>query len=397
MENKFDTENFTVIEDNRLRLITPTRITAVSNHAWTKDNLWLRSRVETLDGRTVSQGFGKFFNLGMGTESIKCDIVDIVNAIEKNDAIATVKYDGSLLIFSWYNDQQIIRTRGSMTYKHLDNGYEIDTIFRKKYPKLFERRPNGNNYDTWSLLCEWITPNNCIVLKYPEPALVLVGAVWHGGTGVNTYDGITKFPMTYAPMSRLKEIAEDLQLPLVESFKLDTAGWNRIQENLSKDNAIEGYVIRINGEQTLIKVKNEPYLTKHRLKSNLTTELLIDMWLQHGQPDYKTFTQLFIETYDEEICAWAIGAISSLFDGVKQLYEIIRVIDTKVSEAHAISMSRKDFAISMQSQYGQTRKFSYAMKAWEGKYDKNCIKGILLQTTRQHELGMFTKIAEEDI
>ena len=379
LQMNFDTTNFNVSEQNGLRLITPTRETAVSNYVWTSDNLWLRSRIETLDGKTVSQGFGKFFNLGMGPIFLQTTVEHIADAITKQDVIATVKLDGSLLIRSVHEGKVMFRTRGSFGYDHLDNGWEVDQIFKQKYPKLFDPERG----EELSLLFEWTTPNNPIVMKYSEPDLTLVGVVDHA-------------IMKYCSMRVLEAMAKELGVPLVEWYPLDSKGLEDLMTRLTTEQRIEGWVVRIDNEQILVKIKCDPYLAKHRLKSNMTSDLLADLWFTQGRPNFQTFIKSFEEQYDEETAMWALPVISKLFDGVKTLDAIVTVIEEKVRDANKKGLSRKDFAISMLSQYGQTKKFSLAMNLWTGKTDNaELLKGILLQNTKQFELGMFKTMASE--
>lgn len=63
-----DPEHFLIREQDGLRLITPKSSAAFDDQIWNPNNLQFRSRVETLDGETVSQGFKKFMNLGQGPE-----------------------------------------------------------------------------------------------------------------------------------------------------------------------------------------------------------------------------------------------------------------------------------------------------------------------------------------
>lgn len=371
-----NTEDFNIQEFNEFRLITPTRVTAVSNSAWTKDNLWLRSRMETLDEKIVSQGFGKFFNLGMGPESLKIELSDVESAIRNNDAVASIKEDGSLLIRSVYDSRLILRTRGSLGYEHLENGYEINSIFKLKYPDVFDIDLFGH----LSILFEWVTPNNVIVLRYKEPELRLVGAVNHE-------------TMTYVKFQELEKISSVLGVPIVKYFTLDINGYQEMLKELETNKYIEGYVIRIHDEQTLVKIKCSSYLTKHRLKSNLTSDVLIDLWFQYNQPQYQEFLKIFSEIYDEEICMWALPVISSLFDGINEFKKIYNHMLHKINETK--SLSRKDFAILMQSQYGHTKKFGLIMNLWSGKIgevNRELIKHIVLQNTKQIEMSMFSTI-----
>jgi len=376
----FDTTNFNVSEQNGLRLITPTRETAVSNYAWKTDNLWFRSRVETLDGKTVSQGFGKFWNLGMGTQGFITTVADIVQAITKNDAVATIKMDGSLLIRSVHEGKIMLRTRGSFGYEHLDNGWEVDQIFKQKYPRLWDI----SLFNGLSLLTEWTTPNNPIVLKYPEPELTLVGAVNHS-------------TMTYLTLSELKIVSDAVGIPLVEWYKLDSRGLEDLMTRVTTEQRIEGWVVRIDNEQTLVKIKCDSYLARHRLKSNLTTDTLAEIWFQQGCPSYVQFVKNMTEQYDEETVAWMLPVVSLLIDGTKVLQNIVTVIEDKVRVAKEQNTSRKDFALARLSEYGQTKKFSLAMNLFSGKTDNTeLLKGILLQNTRQTERGMFSRMEQSE-
>lgn len=226
-----DLEAFEYWPQDDLRLIVPKQGKAgLGNGPWKdRDSLKFRSRVETADGRTVSQGFKKFFNLGTGPEWMQIGAEDVLKAIERRDAIATLKLDGSLLIRSIYRGKVMLRTRGSFTYEHLDNAAEMD-LFEDLYPRLFDPAL----YPEVSLLLEWVSPNNVIVLKYPEAKLTLIGGVYHRN-------------LEYLEVRHLEAAARTLEVPVVESFKLDEKGWDALQTALATDNEIEGYVIRLNG------------------------------------------------------------------------------------------------------------------------------------------------------
>ena len=338
-------ENFLVCEQDNLRLIIPTRVTAISNSAWNKDNLWLRSRVETLDGKTVSQGFSKFWNIGTGTEGFVITAADIAQAITNDDAIATIKLDGSLLIRSVHEGKIILRTRGSFGYEHLDNAWEIDKIFKQKYPRLWDVTFCPNS----SLLFEWTTPNNQIVIKYQEPELTLIGAVQH-------------WDMKYTTIEGLDVISNILQIPLVQWYKLDSQGFHNLMQKLAIEKNIEGWVVRINNEQTLVKIKCDHYLALHRLKSNLTINTMLDLWFEQGCPEYVQFVKNMEEQYDEETVVWMMPVISALMDAVKILNSIVTEIKNRVQTALQNQSSRKDFALAMLKQYGKSKKFALAME-----------------------------------
>jgi hypothetical protein len=214
--------------------------------------------------------------------------------------------------------------------------------------------------------------------------MILVGAVAHK-------------EMRYLKLNELKALSNKLEVPLVEHFPLTTNGWQELYARLSELKNVEGYVIRLKDEQTLVKVKCPDYLTKHAIKSHLRTEHLIDMWFQNNQPDYNGFTKLFRETYDEEICMWALPVISTMFDGIKELNGIVNHIKKKVETVKAGNTVRKEVALIGLHNYGKTKKFSLYMHLWLGDKDINeLLKGILLQNTKQIELGMFKKYKPEE-
>lgn len=373
---KLDPEKFQIVERDGLRLIQPQRGTmSLGNAQWTKETIMLRSRVETLGGETVSQGYKKFFNLSSGPLDLQVTPEAILKAIKVRDAIATLKLDGSLLIRSVYRGSLMFRTRGSFDYRFLDNADEME-VFRAKYPAIFDTRV----FEGYSLLFEWTSPRNVIVLKYAEPELTLIGAIAH------TPD------LWYVPIASggLQSISDIIGVPLVTHFDLDEAGWDKLQLKLKDDPMIEGYVIRLHREQTLVKVKCEPYLTKHGLKSTLSREKLVDMWLQQGKPGYNEFKNNFLTSFDEETLLWAIGAISSLFDGVTTLNAILVHMKGKAAERQG--WLRKDAAVEGIGEYGQTKRFSAYMNYWEGKAPSDeLIKSILLQNTKQVEFNMFSE------
>lgn len=131
-------EYFRVTEQDKLRLILPKHSAAVSNEAWTPDNVWLRSRVELVkNDDTVSQGFGKFFNLGQGPDGLRVDAQDIVDAIRAGErVVATHKYDGSCLIRSVYDGKVMFRTRGSLMYTFHEKAEDEIALFCERYPLL---------------------------------------------------------------------------------------------------------------------------------------------------------------------------------------------------------------------------------------------------------------------
>ena len=165
-----DPEHFLIREQDGLRLITPKSSAAFDDQIWNPDNLHFRSRVESLDGETVSQGFKKFMNLGQGPDGVRVDTAAVVAACARGDAVATLKIDGSLIVRSVYQGRIILRTRGSFGYEHQDNAFEIEKC-AQRYPRLLDPSYRTDS----SLLLEWVSPTNVIIFKYDQAELVLDG------------------------------------------------------------------------------------------------------------------------------------------------------------------------------------------------------------------------------
>ncbi len=355
---QLDTEQFRVAEKDGLRLINPQYSSAGSNDTWTRENLWLRSRVESVkNGDTVSQGFGKFFNLGQGPDELRIDAETILTAIRSNQrVVATLKYDGSCLIRSVYNGEVMFRTRGSLAYTYHDGAQAEMDAFVKKYPKLLDSTWRS----TQSLLFEWLTPDFQIVIKYDEADLRLLAAVDHGHRHFSH--------LRYLTIEELTPISEECNIPLIEHRVIDSVkDWHHFYREVVDHKEIEGYVLRLNNEQDLVKIKATPYLTKHGVKSNLSFKSMVEFWLQHGQEGiYHSILGQLEKLYDEEVVMWALPFVDNLFVAVEawtETREAVRML--AVNRQH---WSRKDFAVSMQEHFADDRaKFALAMQFWQGK------------------------------
>jgi T4 RnlA family RNA ligase len=345
-------ESFRVNEKDGLRLINPEHSAAASNETWTRENLWLRSRVESVkSGDTVSQGFGKFFNLGQGPDGLRIDVEDIVQAIRNGEpVVATLKHDGSCLIRSVHDGKAMFRTRGSFTYAYHDLAEEEMAKFVDHYPKLLD--------PTWeptrSLLFEWMTPDFQIVIKYDEADLSLLGAVDHG-------------QMRYLTIEELTPIANEGGMGLTQNFTIRSMQeWTTFYSSILDDQEIEGYVLRMNNEQDLVKIKSIPYITKHGIKSNLSFKNMIEFWLQHGkETTYGGIIGEIEKLYDEEIVMWALPFVENLFEAVEAWRSAFVNIEAYANERS--HWARKDFAIEAQKHFSEDRShFSIAMQVWQG-------------------------------
>jgi hypothetical protein len=292
--------------------------------AWDDDNARFRSCiVRKSDNFVVSQGFAKFTNFGERPDFQPWDNSWKIEARHK--------IDGSLLIVSKYKGELIIRTRGTVDARQLDNGHEIDLLI-KKYPKAFD---NHLLYvEHYTLLYEWTTPTNIIVLReHDEPTLTLVGVV-------DNIDSV------YYSQRALDLFAKDLSVNRPEKYEynsveeciLDVAAWS----------GKEGVVLYSPDGQTLKKIKADEYCELHKLATGIKgIKQVLDVFLASPKfVEEKEFYNYISTTLDFEIaekCKDFIGEVTEAYgkfihsvNTVERAMEYISKLDSRKKQAMAI-------------------------------------------------------------
>ena len=249
---------------------------------WTTDNEMFRSIIiRKSDNHIVSRGFDKFYNLGEKPESQQ----DLINS---HSIDYLEKKDGSLLIWSSHNGELLHRTRGTVNAEIMPNGSDI-AFLREKYPKIKEWITNHSEY---SLLTEWLTPNNIIVISgYTEPELCLLGLI-HNQTGV-----LTKY-------EDLPIVSEQIGVPLVPKYQYSTI--KECVEDVKAWKGKEGVVVYCHssdGKTTPIKIKSDWYLKLHRIASGIVgIDNVIDIFLESPKyTKYEDFYRYVEKTLDYEV------------------------------------------------------------------------------------------------
>lgn len=141
-------------------------------HVWEDHELHLRSLLCKPDGTIVSSGFPKFMNYG---ERPDLDVMT-ANLIENGVVYYPTKMDGSLIIrdvLTGEDGEKFVhfRTRGS---HDLGDFYgPVMTIVREKYLELL----NPERSCGVSMLFEYTSPTNRIIIKYSDAELTLLGGM----------------------------------------------------------------------------------------------------------------------------------------------------------------------------------------------------------------------------
>lgn len=293
-----------VIAGDECVLVSPKGMSVV----WDDNNKHFRSSVwRKSDMHPVSLGFKKFTNLG---EQPAFEPMD-----DYMDLEFVRKIDGSLLIVSKYKGELIVRTRGTIDASQLENGHEIEFL-KNKYPDAFDNF--WLDSEKFSLLFEWTTPTNRIVLKESEePTLWLIGIVGHDAHSfMGEYE-----PYYYFTQKDLDIQANFLGVSRPEVYTLNL---QNVADYLKDETSIEGVVIYADGGQILKKVKTPRYLYMHRVFTGIkTVDHLFDIFAEYGCPKREEFEKMLAANFDWEL-------VTTLKDLLDQLYVKSKRIADKV-------------------------------------------------------------------
>lgn len=359
--NQINREQFTfkdgLVGDYKVFLINPNH----NGTGFNQGNKFLRSSLWTEHGELISASFPKFMNMGQ-------DEVNFPSPIELIGTQILDKLDGSTLIFSIFKGNLIIRTRGCLTPEiTLANGNEIE-LFRNKYIELFnylnEYIKNTLTMD-FSIICEWVSPNNQIVIKYNEPELYLTGIIVHENYSLTTQVYLDFF----ADKVRLKR-------PQYHTF---TSLFNLCETVKAWPGNMEGVCLYYNYGQSICKVKGEDYLRRHFFKSNLSFNNLIDLFFEYKCPDFEGFKSKIIENFDYECMRISE---SYLFD-LTELYKkvISKIVDLNLLINNTIHLNQKSFALLILKDYTSYSPYLFTLKKCGVLSDKEK-KRLLLEMVK---------------
>jgi hypothetical protein len=325
---------------------------------WTQETKILRSVVyRKSDFYPVSLSFPKFCNWGE-----KPEVFPVPSSLDNCTVVE--KLDGSLLIVSKYKGQYILRTRGTIDAHNLTNGFELNQFEIDVLPKI-----PGQLRDTWdySVLFEWLSPTNKIVLNYGDtPEFRLVGVINHEDYSLKTQDLLDGWgfvrPQTYTFSS-------------VQDLLLSVDKWE----------GKEGVCVYSKDGQEIHKVKAAKYLLLHYMKSEMSSlEKVLDVWLAQGRPSYNDFYNYIASTFDFEIAETARGFISQICDGWKEVEKIEAGMQKFLNEQIRNLPTRKLQAVVIQQSYGNTNRASYLFTLLDGKpLEDKAYKKLLFQVLKK--------------
>ena len=353
--NQIDRENFFVNECNFCGLPAVLVNPKFMGAKWTKDNLIWRSSIWDLDGNALSFGYKKFFN-----ESEQPDLYP--HPLLFDDLDIRTKLDGSLLICDYVNGQFNARTRGTASYKTLENAKTIDFLL-EKHKKIFDDNSwllSGH----YSFLFEFYDPARRIVLDYGDKPLM-----WWLGV-------IDKDDYSYWPQTIVDGLAEQYQIERPKSHGFND--FNEIKTFLSDVKDFEGFAVYFNNSQNIVKLKSSSYLVAHRFKSNANIETVIDLFCEFGYPTYLEFKEKLVQKFDSECAGLVLHFCSKICDAYKEVLQVLAGMEEFVRPLREVP--RKDAAEKILASYGQTGRSGICFKLLSNKApDVNDIKKLLYQ------------------
>jgi hypothetical protein len=347
--SKIDKENFSIkeklIAGDKCFLINP-----IGNPDWTQQNCILRSSIWNENGEPVSLGFKKFTNWLENPKEFPVP--------ESLDSCSIVtKMDGSLIVVSKYKNELIIRTRQTFDANIHENSQELSLLLDYLAP-IFEAT---KNLETWtsSLLFEWVSPTNKIILDYSEPDFIFIGAIEHEDYSLWQQKTLDSF-------------AEDNNLKRPEYFSFGSI--NDLIDNVQKWQDKEGVVLYSNNGQSLHKIKAAAYLLKHRFKSQASLEHTLDLYCKFGYPEYGDFRNLLIKEFDYECFLLVEGFILKILEAKRYADDQIEVFKKYIDQNK--ELTQKDFAIKVLSENKENSSFIFEIKGKNKLSDKNYRKLI---------------------
>lgn len=282
------------------------------DRVWTPETMNCRGLIMDGNDKVIARPFSKFFNLeeaiGQGED------------LPLENFSVQEKYDGSLGILYWVNDQPFLATRGSFIS---DQSKEGTKILNDRYSFYFPKLNRNFTY-----LFEIIYPENRIVVDYGGRRDLVLLAVIETETGIEQPLDKNFLGFTFA------------------GFVDGVEDYHKLAERAEANK--EGFVIRFaNGKR--YKVKFEEYVRLHRLITGVNARRIWDL-LRNDQP-----LDELLERVPDEFFKWVKDTKEGLerdyqrwFDVAMRVYSEVMEIETRKDQAlHLQKYDCKDIVFRM--------------------------------------------------
>lgn len=260
-------------------------------------------------GDILARKYHKFFNVGEREETLPQNI-----DLSKSHQVLA-KMDGSMITPVLINDKVEWHTKMGAT------------DVAKQAAEFVARNRVYDTLARWQIKCEntlifeWCSRKQQIVLDYAEDQLVLTGA-----RDLRTGE--------YRSFKWLVDIGKSAGIPVVDAFG-SADHINTFVEMAREEKDTEGYVIRFDNGQ-MLKVKTEWYVQIHKAKEKILQDRhVVAMILDNTLDDVKGF--LSQEDLD------SLNAFEAKI--VEAMESTARVIVGYVASRKKLDLTKKDFAI----------------------------------------------------
>jgi RNA ligase len=309
------------------------------------------------DGTIMSRRLHKFFNIGERDETQFAAI---------NFSLSHVileKLDGSMVTGVFTDGGLRLGTKMGITEVSMQAEEFIAT--RPQYEQFIRWADQSCGY---TLIFEWCSRKQRIVVDYPEDRLVLIAAR-------ETESG------KYASLQWLQEYGDMFEVEVVKTYQGSAVSMQHLMDETKDAEGIEGYIIRFN-DGHMLKVKGEWYLRIHKTKDNLLHEKnIIELLVEEKMDDAKAFMldddRKRVEDFETDF--WI---------GVNQTVKSYdHYFDTVVGNG----LDRKRYALEWMPTIKAQDQFAPGIVF--GKFDGRDTRKMVLDLIRKH-LGSQTKVDE---
>lgn len=315
------------IAGDKCVLITPKS----SFQDWDENSMIYRSSIWRVDdGFPVSLGYKKFTNI---QEKLNFD-----QPKNKEQFYFREKIDGSCLIVSLYKGEVIIRTRGTFNALTLENGHELKA-FKEAITNIFKTR-YADEIQTcyFSLIFEWLSPTNQIVIKPEKLEFYFTNIINHTDYSYCRPNELDYY--FYNFFGDLKRIF--LKVP--NYYVSNNSNLEAIIKEISQKKNSEGFVAYFDKGQCLKKIKTDWYLKFHYLKYFGSSEsILIDYFYNNNyfnlkeQRNLTDFNNLIINNFDFEIFEYLKNNIENLYNKFNIIKKDYNFIKTYISDNNIVN------------------------------------------------------------
>jgi T4 RnlA family RNA ligase len=285
----------------------------------------------------VSFPFEKFFNINENPYTQNLDFSS------NNVELILEKLDGSMIQTCNIRGKVYLKTKASFDS---EQAIEATKLFNSESHKKLKEIVTRWTLVNYTVVMEYVSPTNKIVLKYPEPRLVVLGIR-------NNVDG------TILAWDLIQHIfrncdAKHLAIDHTEEFKFTM---DKFLHDAPQYTGIEGYVITLKDGQR-IKLKTKEYFLLHSVADILTSDKKLFLSVVNAESD--DLKSALFEDNDT-------FGFQRVVDMEKMVHDKLNTIIhfTKMFAENNKALYRKDFAIKGLSQMGNIY-FKIAINYYSG-------------------------------